>query len=65
MRLYKRATELQAARISSLQHILAEIPEKARLVAELRADPSFESKNERIIQMSTAKQFVCLVPSFL
>jgi len=49
MRLYKRAAELQAAGINWVQHILADIPEKARLVAELRADPSFESENERII----------------
>jgi hypothetical protein len=49
MRLYKRAAELQKAGISWVQHLLAELPEKARLVAELRADPSFTSENERIL----------------
>ena len=46
MRLYVRAKELQAAGINWVQHLLAEIPATTRLVAELRADPSFESEIE-------------------
>ena len=48
MRLYLRALELQAAGINWVQHLLAEIPAKTRLVAELRADPSFSTERERI-----------------
>ena len=48
MRLYVRAAELQAAGINWVQHLLADIPHKSRLVAELRADPSFASEAERI-----------------
>lgn len=48
MRLYVRALELQRAGINWVQHLLSEIPPKARLVAELRADPSFESEAARV-----------------
>ena len=48
MRHYVRASELQAAGINWVGHLLGEIPEKTRLVAELRADPSFSSEAERI-----------------
>jgi len=48
MRNYVRAAELQASGINWVQHLLSEIPEKTRLVAELRADPQFTTENERI-----------------
>ena len=48
MRNYVRAAELQASGINWVQHLLSEIPEKTRLVAELRADPRFATENERI-----------------
>lgn len=48
MRLYVRASELAASGINWVQHLLSEIPPTTRLVAELRADPSFASEKERI-----------------
>ena len=44
MRLYKRAAELQKAGVNWVSHLLADIPEKSRLVAELRAIRSFPQK---------------------
>ena len=49
MRLYKRAAELQKAGVNWVSHLLADIPEKSRLVAELRADPQFSTESERIL----------------
>ena len=46
--MYVRAAELQASGINWVHHLLSEIPEKTRLVAELRADASFVTENERI-----------------
>lgn len=48
MRHYVRARELQAAGVNWVQYLLADIPDTTRLVAELRADPSFASENDRI-----------------
>ena len=48
MRNYVRASELQASGINWVQHLLAEVPETTRLVAELRADSTFETENDRI-----------------
>ena len=48
MRHYVRALELQKAGINWVQHLLAEIPPKTRLVAELRADPRFSTEKDRI-----------------
>jgi len=48
MRAYVRAAELQASGINWVQHLLAEVPETTRLVAELRADAAYETENDRI-----------------
>ena len=48
MRHYVRAYELQMSGINWVQHLLGEIPETTRLVAELRADPTYQSEAERI-----------------
>lgn len=48
MRLYVKAAELQAAGINWVQHLLGDIPETTRLVAELRADGTFETESQRI-----------------
>ncbi len=48
MRNYLRAAELQASGINWVQHLLSEIPPKTRLVAELGADPQYQTANECI-----------------
>lgn len=48
MRHYVRAYELQVAGINWVEHLLAEIPEKTRLVAEIRANPTYGTEKERI-----------------
>ena len=48
MRNYVRAAELQRAGINWVAHLLSEIPPKTRLVAELGADPMFQTEKQRI-----------------
>ena len=52
MRNYVRAKELQASGINWVAHLLSEIPWKTRLVAELRADPTYESEKDRIVEFT-------------
>ena len=48
MRLYVRATELEAAGIDWVEHLLAEQPERSRIVAKLLADSQFENEEQRV-----------------